>query len=91
MCWATQDQHKSLCHQKPRCKRIMHDSQKNKEIRSNPYNYIWNQYVANQKIRDNMQPIGGKKGFEWELYDCERIKDSKSLKGDHDTIEKVVE
>ena len=75
----TQDHHKSLCHQKLRCEIVMHDSQKDKKIRSNPFISLWNQHVANQKIGDSMQPIGEKKGFEQELYDHECIKNPKSL------------
>ena len=79
MCRATQDQHKSLCHHKLRCKTVMHDSRKDKDIRSNPFNCLWNHHAANQKIGDSMQPIGENKGFEWELYDHECITNSKSL------------
>ena len=57
----------------------MHDSQKDKEIRLNPWIYLWNQHTTNQKIGDNMQPIGENKGFEQELYDHECITNSKSL------------
>ena len=57
----------------------MHDSQKDEEIRSNPCNYLWNQHAANQKIGDNIQPIGENKGFEWELYDRDYIANPKSL------------
>ena len=79
MCWATQDQHKSLCHHKLRCKMVMHDSQKDDKVRSNPFIYLWNQHAANQKIGDSMQPIGEIKGFERELYDHECITNPKSL------------
>ena len=75
----TQDQHKSLFHHKLRYKMVMHDSRKDREIRLNPCNYLWNQHASNQKIGDSMQPIGGNKGFEWELYDHECITNSKSL------------
>ena len=57
----------------------MHDSWKDKKIRLNPCNYLWNQHVANQKIGDSMQPIGENKGFEQELYDNECITNPKSL------------
>ena len=57
----------------------MHDSQKYKEIRLNPFNYLWNQHAANQKIGENMQPIGEEKGFEQELYDHDYIANPKSL------------
>ena len=42
----------------------MYDSRKNKEIRLNPFIYQWNKHAVNQKIGDNMQPIGENKGFE---------------------------
>ena len=57
----------------------MHDPRKDKKIRSNPCKYLWNQHVANQKIGDNMQPIGENKGFERELYDHDYIANLKSL------------
>ena len=57
----------------------MHESKKDKKIRSNPFIYLWNQHVANQKIGDNMQLIGENKGYEWELYDCECVTNPKSL------------
>ena len=79
MCRVTQDQHKILCHHKLRCKTVMHDSQKDKEIRSNPCSYLWNQHATNQKIGDNMQKIGENKGFEREIYDCECITNPKYL------------
>ena len=79
MCRVTQDQHKSLCHHKQRCKKIMHDSWKDKEIRSNPCYYLWSQHVSNQKIGDNIQPIGENKGFEQEHFDHECIMNHKSL------------
>ena len=79
MCRVTQDQHKSLCHQKLRCKTVMYDSRKDKEIRSNPCIYLWNQHATNQKIGDNMQPIGENKGFEWKLCNHECITNHKSL------------
>ena len=58
---------------------VMHDSRKDKEIRLNPFIYLWNQHAANQKIWDNMQPIGENKGFERELYDRDYIAKPKSL------------
>ena len=58
---------------------VMHESRKDKEIRSNPCNFLWNQHATNHKIGDSMQPIGENKGFERELYDHECIKNSKSL------------
>ena len=79
MCQVTQDQHKSLCHHKPRCKMVMHDSQKDKRIRSNPFICLWDQHVANQKIGDNIQTIGENKGFEWEHSNCECITNHKYL------------
>ena len=79
MYWVSQDQHKSLCHHKLRCKIVMHDSWKDKEIRSNTFIYLWNQHATNHKIGDNMQPIGENKGFERELYDCDCIAKPKSL------------
>ena len=79
MCRVTQNQHKSLCHHKPRCKMVMHDSRKDKEIRLNPFIYLWNQHVANQKIGDNMQPIGKNKGFEWENSNRGCITNHRSL------------
>ena len=65
MCQVTQDHYKSLCHHKLTCKTIffVHDSWKDKKIRLNPCNYLWNQHVANLKIGDIMQPIAESKGF----------------------------
>ena len=58
---------------------VMHDSWEHKEIRSNPSIHLWIQHATNQKIGDNMQPIGENKGFEWELYDRDYIANPKSL------------
>ena len=68
-----------MCHQKPRCKMVVHDSRKDKEIRLNSFIYLWNQHVANQKIGDIMQPISENKGFEWEHSNHEWITNYKSL------------
>ena len=70
MCQATQDQHKSLCHHKPRCKMIMHELYEDKEIRLNPSIHLWIQHVSNQKIEVSMQLIGEFKGFEQNLFNC---------------------
>ena len=58
---------------------VMHDSRKDKEIISNPCNYLWNKHAANQKIGDNMQPIGENKGFEQEPFNWECITNQKSI------------